>query len=211
MSRKFKFLHLKTLNRYNFFVFLLQTSHKAKDICMDPYQKRGAENQELTRWRRQSIRIRTDLEWGVVLGDFHGELVGDGGSAVLQGDQAEVTQAGSVWWVPGCSQNHQAGSGTTQQSPAQSGLRYGLCTLGYNMNVLFLHFLYYTSRKYSFNSSVHEFLTQTTSSCKDPPFSGTLNTIINVAFKSQASIFLFSGRIYLPKVSKLLTDLDLRC
>lgn len=40
--------------------------------------------------------MRTDLERGVVLGDLHGELLGDGGSAVLQGDQAEVSQAGGV-------------------------------------------------------------------------------------------------------------------
>lgn len=195
MSRKFTFLHLKTLNCNNFFVFLLQTSHKAKDICMDRYQKRGAEKYELTRWRRPSIRIRTDLEWGVVLGDFHGELVGDGGSAVLQGDQAEVNQAGSVWRVPGCSQNHQAGSGTTQQSPAQSGLRYGL-----------FFYTFYTTPLGN-TPSTRQY---TSFSCEDPPFSGTLNTIIYVDFKSQASIFLFSGRIYLTKLSKLLTDLDLR-
>lgn len=42
------------------------------------------------------VGIRTDLEQGVVLGDFHGELVGDGGCVVLQGDQAEVSQAGRV-------------------------------------------------------------------------------------------------------------------
>lgn len=42
------------------------------------------------------VWVWTDLEGGAVLGNFHDELVGDGGSALLQGDQAEVSQAGSV-------------------------------------------------------------------------------------------------------------------
>lgn len=54
--------------------------------------------------------MTTDLEGRIVLGDLHGELVRDGSAAVLQGDQAEVGQAGGVCRVPGCSQDHQAGS-----------------------------------------------------------------------------------------------------
>lgn len=53
--------------------------------------------------------METDLEGRVVLRDFHSELVRDGGSVVLQCDQAEVSQAGGVGGVPGCSQNHQTG------------------------------------------------------------------------------------------------------
>lgn len=56
--------------------------------------------------RRRRKEKHADLERGAVLGDLHVELVRDAGSAVLQGDQAEVSQAGSVGRMPGCHQNH---------------------------------------------------------------------------------------------------------
>ena len=65
----------------------------------------------------------TDLEWRVVTGDLDVELVGDGGAVVLQGDEAEVSQAGGVRRVPGRSQNHQAGAGTTQHRARLSRVR----------------------------------------------------------------------------------------
>lgn len=66
---------------------------------MEGYQKNNKKNKAVDP-ANQTVapltQIRTDLEWRVVTGDFHGELVGDGGSVVLQGDQADVSQAGSV-------------------------------------------------------------------------------------------------------------------
>lgn len=53
---------------------------------------------------------KTHLERWIILGDLQSKLIRDGYAAVLQGDKAEVGQAGGVCRVPGCSQDHQASS-----------------------------------------------------------------------------------------------------
>lgn len=85
----------------------------------------------------------------------------------------------------------------TAQTPAQFGLRYTL----YFSIPLHINHLNSTSQKYFFNSSVHKTASHRLfpSGYTDPPFSDGLNVIINLNFKSQASICLLARWIYLHK------------
>lgn len=77
----------------------LRTKQNSLAGLTDPVRKTAEPfDLDLTGGRRgRSLRrVESDLEGWVVLGDLHSELVGDGGSSVLQGDQAEVGQARRV-------------------------------------------------------------------------------------------------------------------
>lgn len=70
--------------------------------------------------KKKQKQKQADLEARAVLGDLHAEVVRDGGSAVLQRDQAEVEQAGGVCWVPGCRQKHETSPENRQHAQYRS-------------------------------------------------------------------------------------------